>query len=134
MEIKLTNEESEKYFYNSLCNGAQISYYGLTIDYTRKAYDKAKKTLKDSRKFGEEDKSICFEDVLMQVLRQGDKLKVVDNEGEGDYTRSITIKEVHERVQKTPIRHLMNAINEEDDGDTADVILQSVFFEDIIFG
>ena len=128
MEIKLTNEESEKYFYNSLCNGAQISYYGLTIDYTRKAYDKAKKTLQ------KDGTSICFEDVLMQVLRQGDKIKVVDNENDGDYTRSITIKEVHERVSKTPIRHLMNAINEDDDGDTADVILQSVFFEDVIFG
>lgn len=128
MEIKLTNEESEKYFYNSLCNGAQISYYGLTIDYNRKAYDKAKKTLQ------KDGTSICFEDVLMQVLRQGDKIKVVDNENDGDYTRSITIKEVHERVSKTPIRHLMNAINEEDDGDTADVILQSVFFEDVIFG
>ena len=128
MEIKLTNEESEKYFYNSLCNGAQISYYGLTIDYTRKAYDKAKKTLQ------KDGTSICFEDVLMQVLRQGDKIKVVDNENDGDYTRSITIKEVHERVSKTPIRHLMNAINEEDDGDTADVILQTTFFEDVIFG
>lgn len=128
MEIKLTNEESEKYFYNSLCNGAQISYYGLTIDYTSKSYDKAKKTLQ------KDGTSICFEDVLMQVLRQGDKIKVVDNENDGDYTRSITMKEVHERVSKTPIRHLMNAINEEDDGDTADVILQSVFFEDVIFG
>lgn len=35
---------------------------------------------------------------------------------------------------KTPIDHLMDAINQEDDAITADVILQTVFYEDIIFG
>jgi len=28
----------------------------------------------------------------------------------------------------------MNMINEEDDAETADVVIQSVFFKDVIFG
>jgi len=67
-------------------------------------------------------------------LKDGKELTMVDHECEGEYTRSISIKDVHERVSKTPIRHLMNMINEEDDAETADVVLQTVFFEDVIFG
>ena len=42
--------------------------------------------------------------------------------------------DVHERVQNTDTRHLLDAINEKDDADTADVILQSVFYGEVIFG
>jgi hypothetical protein len=59
---------------------------------------------------------------------------MVDVEGEGDMTRSICLADVHERVQQTPHRHLMNMVEENDDADTADAILQTVFFSDIIFG
>jgi hypothetical protein len=67
-------------------------------------------------------------------LKDGKKLTMIDHECEGEYTRSITIKDVHKRVSQTPIRHLMNMINEEDDAETADVVIQSVFFKDVIFG
>jgi hypothetical protein len=36
MKIVLTKEESEKHFHNALCNGSQIRYYGLTLDYNEK--------------------------------------------------------------------------------------------------
>jgi hypothetical protein len=41
---------------------------------------------------------------------------------------------VHERVSKTPVKHLLNAVNEDGDAVTADVILQTVFFEEVVFG
>ena len=44
------------------------------------------------------------------------------------------LNDVHERVALTPIRHLMDAINEDDDAITADCILQSVFFKEVVFG
>jgi hypothetical protein len=46
----------------------------------------------------------------------------------------ITINDVYERVQNTPLDHLLNMINEEDDADTADVILQTVFYNEVVFG
>jgi hypothetical protein len=76
----------------------------------------------------------CFEDVLMEMLRMGKTLTMVDEEGEGDNNSTITLKDVHERVSNTPVRHLMDMINEDDDADTADVIIQTVFFNEIIFG
>ena len=46
----------------------------------------------------------------------------------------ITLKEVHNRVALTPLNHLTNMINENDDAETADVILQTVFLQDIVYG
>jgi len=128
MKITLSKSESEKIFHNSLCNGSQIAFYGLSIEYDPKEYNKSKKSLEKA------NQSLCYEDVWMQMLKDGYSLTIVDSEGEGDYTKSITLADVHARVKLTPTRHLMDAINEEDDGDTADVILQTVFFKDIIFG
>lgn len=128
MKIKLSKSESEKIFHNSLCNGSQIAYYGLSIDYKQTEYNKSKKSLEKA------NQSLCYEDVWMKMLKDGYSLTIVDSEGEGHYTKSIVLADVHARVELTPTRHLMDAINEQDDGDTADVILQTVFFKDIIFG
>lgn len=127
MKIQLTKEESENIFLNSLCNGHQIAHYGLQMDYSEKEYDKARKRLE---KKGE---SACLEDVWLEILRGGGTLTLVDEEN-GEEPQTITLKDVHERVQEAPVRHLLDAINEQDDGDTADVILQTVFYQDVIFG
>jgi hypothetical protein len=125
MTINLTQTESEEYFNNSLCNAlGYMSGYGLQLEYNDTDYKAAKAKLRNP----------CFEDVLMQILKDGKSLTLVDVECEGEYTRSITLKEVHERVQKTPLDHLQDMIDETDDATTADVILQTVFYEDIIFG
>lgn len=129
MKITLEKKESEEIFFNALCNGlGYVTGYGLELDYNTEEYAKAKEKLKA------DGSSPCFEDVLMQILRDGGSLTLVDIECEGEYTSTVTLKEVHERVEKTPADHLMDMINEEDDACTADVVIQSVFFEDIIFG
>lgn len=127
MKILLTAQESEQIFYNSLCNGHQIAYYGLQLDYDEKEYDKAKKRLV---KKGE---SPCLEDVWMEILRGGGTLTLVDEENGMDAS-TINLQDVHDKVQLSDFRHLLDAINEEDDSDTADVILQSVFYGEVIFG
>ena len=131
MEIKLTKEESELYFYNALCNGLSYveSGYGLELTWDKGEQLGARKSLKEKMK----DSEICHEDVLMEILRIGGKLKLVDHES-GEPARVIALADVHERVAKTPIDHLNDMINEEDDATTADVIIQTVFYEDVIFG
>lgn len=130
MKISLTPQEAESHFYNALCNGLYyLSQYGLELKYKRKDYDAAKQTMRESQP----DTMLCYEDVLMQILRDGKTLTLIDNEG-GEDPAEITILHIHERVEKTPIRHLMNAITENDDAETADVILQTVFLGDIVYG
>lgn len=129
MEIKLTKEEAEQYFFNALCNGLGYvqSGYSIELTYVKEDYVRAKKSLQ------EKTKDACYEDILLEILRTGGALKMVDHES-GEDTKVITLADVHERVAKTPIRHLNDMINKEDDAVTADVIIQTVFYEDIIFG
>ena len=127
MKILLTAQESEQIFYNSLCNGHQIAYYGLQLDYDEKEYDKAKKRLV---KKGER---ACLEDVWMEILRGGGTLTLVDEENGMDAS-TINLQDVHDKVQLSDFRHLLDAINEKDDSDTAEVILQCVFYGKVVFG
>ena len=133
MKIVLTKEESEKHFHDALCNSSNLPYYGVTLDYNDLDYKKAKKSLVKKRDKGEFKETICLEDVWMEILRVGGKLTLIDEEGVvGD--KSITLKDVHRKVAKTPLRNLMDAINGNDDADTADAIVQTVFYGEVIFG
>lgn len=127
MKVTLEHHESESIFHNALCNGHGLAYCGLEITYNQEQYKNAKESLQ------ERGESICLEDVWMEILRRGGTLTLVDNES-GEDDRTILLHDVHERVQKTDIRHLMDAINETDDGITAEVILQMVFYGVVIFG
>ena len=125
MKIILTPEESEEYFYNALCNGLDyFQGYGFDLDYDADQYYKAREKLK----------SPCFEDVLMQLLRDGGQLIFKDVENEGDMTRIVTLKDIHERVQNAPIKTLTEMADQEDDAITADIILQTVLFNEILLG
>jgi hypothetical protein len=129
MEIKLTHSESENYFYNALCNGLhELTSYGLDINHDSDQYKLSKSRLKEQNL----NESVCYEDVLMQMLRDGYTLTISDFDSETEYP--ITLTEVHERVQLTHVNHLMDMVNEQDDAITADVILQTVFFKEVIFG
>ena len=125
MKITLTPEESEEYFYNALCNGLDyFQGYGFDLDYDADQYYKAREKLK----------SPCFEDVLMQLLRDGGQLIFKDVENEGEMTRTVTLNDIHERVQNAPIKTLTEMADQEDDAITADIILQTVLFNEILLG
>lgn len=128
MEIKLTNKEAEEMFYNALCNGLEYvtSGYGFELKYSNKDYKKAKETIVAN------GDSVCYEDVLMAMLRDGCKLSLYDEEGEEMYY--IELEDVHDRMQIVPLRNILNMIEENDDAVDADVILQTVFFTEVIFG
>jgi hypothetical protein len=129
MKIILEPSEAEEIFYSSLCNiGNYFNGYGLDLRYDRSQYKASREHLEHI------GQSICYEDVLMQILRDGGQLECVDIEGEGEMTSSITMKDVHERISKVPVKNLLTIIEENDDIVDADIVLQTVFFEEIIFG
>jgi len=126
MQVILTEKESLEYFHNALCNAVgtgYISNYGLTLTCNEKEYQLSKSKLNNP----------CLEDVWIQMLKDGYKLTLKDIEDK-DNTKSITIKDVYEKVKLTPFEYLSDMINENDDAETADVILQTVFYGEVIFG
>ena len=130
MKVILEKKESEDYFYNAMCNGfGYFGGYGLYLDYKVSDYVKAKTKYKKDN-----DSDPCCEDIYLGILKIGGSLIIIDEECEGENNSTITLKDVHDRVQLTPHNHLMDMINEGDDAITADCILQTVFFGDVIFG
>ena len=125
ISIVLSPEKSEEFFHESMCNSlGYMSGYGLELEYNEDEYKKSREKLKNP----------CWEDVLLQMLKDGYSLTMVDVECDGEYTRSITIEDVYERVSQTPFQHLSDIIGESGDATTGDVILQTVFFGEVIFG
>lgn len=127
MKVILTNEESLEYFHNALCNAVGTGYmqgYSLELTYSEDEYKLAKDKLTTP----------CYEDVLIQILKDGGSLTFTDLEGDDENTKSITIDDVYAKVQNVPFEHLSDMINGTDDASTADIILQIVFYDTIIFG
>lgn len=131
MKVILTEKESEDMFYNALCNGmSELNSYGVRLISRKGTYAQAKQNLLD--KYGE-DAGICLEDVWMQILRDGNELIFVDEEDTEDPKR-IKLSDVHNKVCNTPFRHLADMQLEQDDACTADAILQTVIYGEILFG
>jgi hypothetical protein len=130
MKIILTPQESEEYFFNALCNGLGYveSGYCLELIYDERMYLEAKIILQKERP----DDTICYEEVLMKMLQLGGGLNLYDHNDEQD--NIIVLEDVHERVATTQLNHLMDMIEERDDAITADVIIQTVFLGEIIYG
>ena len=129
MTINLTPQESEQHFYDAVCNGlGELSYYDLELDYDDDEYKAAKQSWINKHP----NEQACYEDILMEMLRNGNTLWI--NDLNDDEKHPITLALVHERVQNTPIRHLMDAINENGDATTADCIIQTVVYGEVIYG
>jgi hypothetical protein len=135
LKISLTNELSEEIFYNALCNSLDYmcSGYGLSIGYHPNHYKSAKAKLSSDPS---EFQAICYEDILIQILRDGNNLMIEEDcsEIEDIVILSITLADVHERVKNVPLDHLLAMIDENDDADTGDVVLQIVFLNEIMYG
>ena len=130
--ITLSEEKSMELFADALANAVGIGYmsgYGLVFDCPE--YDKFRKKLLSTLTAG---KSICMEDVWMAALEGGSTLRFIDEERDGDNTKSITKADVCAKVSLMPIRNLTNLLEENGDVEDADVLLQTVFFDKVIFG
>jgi hypothetical protein len=129
VKIVLTPEKSEELFYDALCNGlSYISDYNLELVYESEEYKKSREKLKANTP----NNSVCYEDVLMQMLRDGYKLSLLDWESEEK--QSVTINDVHQKVQKVGLKHILDCVSGNDDANTADAILQTVFYGEVLFG
>lgn len=126
-DIILTNEQSEEIFGNAMCNAIGTNYwegYSIRVITDGEQYKKAQQDLVNP----------AWEDILIQILKNGGHLEVRDDDGYGEILASIKLEDVHEKVSKAPQWALLQVLEETDDVITADVILQTVFFGEIVYG
>lgn len=133
ISISLDRETSESIFFESLANALDyMTGYGLKLKWNSEEYDQAKETL--SEIYLSNGETVSFEDILMKVLKDGGSLTFEDIEYDGEYTSTITIQDVWDKVQNTPYRNLISMIEENGDASDSDAVLQTVFFGEILFG
>lgn len=123
MKIKLNKKESLEYFKNALINNYFMSITGYNLE-KQAEYKIAKETLDNGVD------AICFEDVLIKGLLMGFNLELQDCSGDNHI---VSLDDVYKKVQKTEPEHLIDMVNGNDDSITADAILQTVIFGEIIF-
>jgi hypothetical protein len=128
MKIQLTKQEAEKFFYNALCNGLHyFESYGIELKYDDTEYKKAKETAKD-----ENGGKPCYEDVILEMLKNGNTLFAEDSYMEE--THILTLEKMYKQMEEVPVKTLLEMIHENDDADTADIILQVCFIGEHTYG
>jgi len=137
MKITLSKEETLEIIHNALCNGlGWIGGYGISVSNTKAEYEEAKKSLSEDDKSEFQKKhnmGFCYEDVLTKILKDGKALKFYDSEQEEDV--QFTLEEATERLQDESVaQHVLDMMNENDDAITADCILQTAMYGEIVFG
>lgn len=128
---------AEEIFYNALCNticGTEL-YGGIGLKTKAIERAQAAENLKKKKELGLFIGEICQEDIWMEVLRMGGVIMSVDYEGQcADWERSITLQDVHKNINKLPFWALSQMLEQQDDLTTADAVIQTIFFCEIIFG
>jgi hypothetical protein len=125
MIITLENHEKEEYFHNALCNEqGMLASSGIEIVHSKEDYDAAKAKLT----------SPCYEDVLMQILKDGNKLQMIDLEDDDNVLAEITLQDMYDNFQYVSQEVIISYVEESDDACTADVLLQYVFLKELVYG
>lgn len=140
----LTNPENEEMLNYLVCDFVNdgISYWA-ELDLSTQKYNDAKQSLVELGR-----KNICFEDVLTQLLLDGEALPIVDREDEDgqvyyltlgtlaygvamyrEYQNDDTIDAIAELTDEE-----LEELFEDLDGADADLIVQYALFDDVIFG
>ena len=142
LKIEITQPAVEKMIYCALCNAVGTGYidgYGIVIDYDEAAYDKAKKKLKEfptllmDHSVLVEDLTICFEDILLQMLRDGEELKMLDEEEGNEQIGKMTLRSAMSSINSVPGRTISKFLSEQDDAEDGDVLLQYLFLGKLVY-
>lgn len=129
--MKLEESIIMELFHNALCNiGSYFNDHGIELDYNEDEYERAKENWKAKHP----NQKPCIEDVLIQILEDGNELIWNDREGDGDNDCRLTKAMLIENFEFVP-RDIIGAyLCENDDAETADSLIQSVLYKEIIFG
>jgi hypothetical protein len=134
MKLLMSKEEMLKVLYSSLCNGGLTDLYHCGVELQLgKEYDKAKARIKKRQAKAKTEDTICYEDVLVELLRGGDKLTFSDANDET--TVGFTLDEAIERLSAEEFgKEIFETVNEQDDACTGFSLLQGAIYGEVIYG
>lgn len=119
-----------KLIHDCLCDGLHyFSSYGIEVKVSKRAYNDARTEIK------QEGVELCYEDVWIQVLKDGGSIAFIDVENAGDMTGFLSLSDsTLNNFAKVPFQNIINLLNEEYDAGDCDTILQTLVWGEVVFG
>jgi hypothetical protein len=122
MEIKLNDQEIKDILLSALCNAGHFHYGDMSLKVEARQYAAARLKLQEP----------CREDVWMQILLDGGRLILVDNEDESLHIFSL--EKAKNAIEKLPAEIISDFVEGNDDSDTADWVLEYIMYGEKIYG
>ena len=130
VSIKLTEDFKKEIIFNALCNGlGQLQCYGLNLLWSDEDYTEAKKSYYQRT---QRISGACYEDILMELLEM--KKRVVFEDLETGEFFDLKLSDALTNLDNLPIWVIVQILEENDDGETADIVLQYCLFNEVVFG
>jgi hypothetical protein len=125
---KITREGLLKMFWTCLTSSS-IGFGCIELDYDRNAYLEVRDELR------KKEKDDCWEDIVVEMLRQGYRLAWIDVE-EDDFAKRnwFTLDDLIDNFDNIESHHLADLLGGEDDAVTHDSILQCLLMGEIVYG
>lgn len=134
VKVEANEDDRLKILFNAMCNGwNEMLHFGLECDYDGDHYAAARDALIAA---GKTEKELCFEDILIQLVRDGKSITVYDIEEdeEPQPVGYLSLATLNANWDKVPPRILLSYINEEDDAWTAVDFMQAISMGEITRG
>ena len=131
VRVSIADNDVPTLFYDCLCSGS-VGFGALRLEYTDDSYAEAKKSLLERRPEGDYG-TLCWEDVITEIIKTGNTLKFIDVDDEETFYL-VNLETIKKNVAKIEFHHLNAMINEQDDAITHDSILQTLIMGEIVYG
>jgi len=128
VRVQIADADVPTLFRDCLCSGS-IGFGALRIEFADDDYQEAKDSLRQARP----EETLCWEDVITEILKIGRVLTFVDVE-DCDSTYKVNLDTIRKNAAMIQFRDLNAMMNEQDDAITHDSILQTLILGDIIYG
>lgn len=136
--LTITREGMLDLFCDALCGGS-IGFGCITLDCEQEVYDAARERVKILKAATPEDyivQAVCYEDVLTEVLRVGDKLYYMDYDSYDDLNNKVEFDLEHlmDNFHSVESWVMDQILSEDYDSVTTDNLLQGLLLGEIVYG
>lgn len=132
MKIKLDRSEMLNVLHSAFCNGGltELRYCDVELDVDKKEYDKAAALLRKNMKEGE---VLCYEDVFIKMLEEGNKIYFKDYNDNSRIGFNLN-DAVSNLSNNDSAKEVLDTLDGRDDAWTGFNIIQRCLYKDVIYG
>jgi hypothetical protein len=136
--LSITKNGMLELFYDALCGGS-IGFGCVTLDCEQEVYDNARERVKILKAATPEDyivQAVCYEDVMTEVLRAGDKLFYMEYDEYDDQNNKVEFDLDHlmDNFHSVESWVMEQMLSEDFDSITTDSLLQGLLLGEIVYG